>query len=505
MRRATRTLVLVLLACGLCACGEDSSGSAKAPDEGTQAGPDKNVPPTPEGPDSVVPLATVAIGDGSLYNDIAAVDDRAYGCTAAQGLRVVRREGWDELVELGDVTFDGANGCRALAVTPSGDVFAAGVGNDSHSFLATISGGNSPAVASTVDLGEGIVEGLAATDSHVIAALGMGGIVVLGRNDGEMAEVGRLASGFEQALGVTVWGERVLVANATSGVVVVDLSDPSAPSIEQTFDTVGSARRIVMYQDLAYIATVTAGVAVHDPAATSPGVQLGLWKTHASSVDLAIAEDGTVFVANLEDVAVLDGANPDSLSVLATEKPDTPTGGKPRVVAVEHLSGLTYAAEWSALWTFAFGRGMTAPDIWLHKTSLDLGMVKQSKKGKGIRIRNLGTAELEISSATVDHPDFTIEVEHTKIPEGQEGFMQIVFTPQSDEEIETQARLITNDPDEAEVIIPISANNADRLAEGMPFDPNGQLEYLEPDSGQVVTVKGKYAGTVVILAYFGSS
>jgi hypothetical protein len=228
-------------------------------------------------------------------------------------------------------------------------------------------------------------------------------------------------------------------------------------------------------------------------------------------VDLALDDAGHVFVANFDDVSILDASSllesPDDaeLTLIGTERAETPAGLNPRVVAVEHAFGAVFAAEWSGIWSYVVAQDRLAPDIHLTKSALDFGMVTSSKKGKGILFQNLGTEDLTLTSVTVDHPLFTAEADPSTLAPGEKGLLEIVFQPENSDPVETYLTLVTNDPDEGEVRIPISANSSKYLQVGQVFDKDGGLIYTEHATGNEVTVQQKYAGDVVILAYFGSS
>ncbi len=477
--------------------------------------------PGPVGNDNLYDLSNIASTDGALYQDVAAAAGFVYGCTGNAGITVAARgEDWG-LTVLGTATVPDAKGCRTMAIARDGGVFATGQSDLGGSYLAQLEPGTTEVIASTVV--DYSIESIAASSTHVFVLRGEEGLTIFGRNDGGLAEVGSLAAGFDQALGAAVWYEevpepaegeeaaeppaptRIVVANGLSGLVVVDITDPTAPSIASTNKTYGTARRLVMRGDMAYIAQAGGGVSVLDMGSSAPFPPLASWSTHGSSVDIALTGD-ILYVANLGDLCVVDA---DSMELMGTERIPV-EAGNPRVVGVDTDAGAGYAAEWNGLWTYAYAEGIEAPDIELSKTSVDFGLVSL-KKGKGIIVKNLGHDTLEVladprvvDAAGDPHPDFSVDIEKDKFPPGQKGLLELTFEPANADPVEAWIELETNDPDEALVRIPIVANKLDGYQVGAVFDPNGELVFQEYKTGNDVTVKGDYAGKVVLMVWFAS-
>lgn len=495
--------LLVALLLGGCASasGGGGGGGDPAPEPGTL--------PAPEGNDSVYSLSNLAAAEGALFQDVEVQEGTVYACTGNAGLRVAARaEDWS-LSTVADVAFPDAKGCRSLASAPDGAVFASGQSDLGGSFLSTLTAGTGEPT-STVHLPDRSIESIAASETHVYATAGETGLIVFGRNDGELAEVGTLPGGFDQALGVAVWTDsRVVVANGLSGLAIVDVSDPTAPAIEKSFATFGTARRLALQGDYAFVAKAAGGVSVYDLTESKP-TSFSTWLDHGSAVDVALGPDSRVYVANLEDLCVLDATDLGDMHLVGSERIPTPSG-TPRVVAVSADAGAAYAAEWSAIWTYAYAAGLEAADIHLGKTSIDFGLVDPDVwVGKGIIVKNLGNVDLEISELKVidaegaEHPAFSAEFEKGTIDVGQKALLSINFEPTTDDEVEVWAQFATNDPDESLVRIPITANKIDGYQIGAKFDDAGELVFQEYKTGNDVTYKGEYAGKVVVMAWFAS-
>lgn len=475
-------------------CGSESKTGDTVPTGGV---------PGPEGSDGFYTVSDLAAQEGALLQDIAVSEDTIYGCTGGHGLMVAKRVGWTGLELVGYVTFTDGKGCRAVTVAPDGALFATGQADAGGSFVASLEPGTGN-VQSSVVLPGLTIESMVASETHVFTALGEGGITILGRSGGGLAEVSTLANGFEQALGIALWdNKRIVVANGLAGLAVVDVSDPAAPKISDSIEAYGTARRVQMVGDHAYVAGATGGVAVYDMTSNKPYPPLSSWSTHASSVDLAVTAGGLVYVANIEDVCVLDGSDPGQVTFLGSEFVKPHFGKNGRTVSVDVVDEVGYAAEWSGMWGVAYAPGLAAPDVHLSKIALDFGLVSL-KKGKGIVVQNLGDEPLELSEWTVNHPDFTIDLDQKTLLPGKTAFLEITFVPADGEPVEAMATVQTNDPDETTLNIPLTANKIDGVQVGAPFDPNSEMIYDQYKTGNQVTVKQEYAGKVVVLVYFAS-
>ena len=185
-------------------CGSESKTGDTVPTGGV---------PGPEGSDGFYTVSDLAAQEGALLQDIAVSEDTIYGCTGGHGLMVAKRVGWTGLELVGYVTFTDGKGCRAVTVAPDGALFATGQADAGGSFVASLEPGTGN-VQSSVVLPGLTIESMVASETHVFTALGEGGITILGRSGGGLAEVSTLANGFEQALGIALWdNKRIVVAN----------------------------------------------------------------------------------------------------------------------------------------------------------------------------------------------------------------------------------------------------------------------------------------------------
>lgn len=456
------------------------------------------------GGDNVVPVASVGGISGALYADLAVSGGRVYACTVTDGMRVADIGDSGELtVTQAQVTFAEGAGCRSVAVASDGAVLVGGEAASGGSWIGQVTA-DGAALEGSITLATGLIETVAANQTHAYVALGDAGLAALGRNDGQLAQVGSLTAGLDRALGVAIASQqRLVVANGLSGAAIVDISDPTTPTIERTIKTPGTARRVAVSGGVIWVADVSAGVSTFH---LDTGAAIGRWETHGSAVDLAIDSLGRVLVANLEDVSILDGSTTGDPALVATEvvgKSDD-YAGPPRVVAVRPWSGLAVAAEWSGLWTLSYDASASVPDIHLSRTAVALGLVSL-KKGQAIIVQNLGRALLEISSVSVDHGDFAFDLERDRLAPGQKTVLEVTFEPSDDQPVYATLTLRTNDPDEPQVEIPLSANSPTTVGVGEPFDAPSPRMFMHYETGNDVSVASVHSGKVVILAWFGTT
>jgi hypothetical protein len=192
-------------------------------------------PVIPDGHDNVIALANVEGADGVSFGTLHVTGGIAYACTGNSGMQVASANSAGILnVLVGQGEFEMAKGCRELASSPDGTVFVSGQGTEGGAWIGALSGVPSEEgiikMSGVLTVEGALVEELIATDTHVFAVLGDKGLRVYGRNDGQLAEVGRLSEGLNNAMGVTLWKDgQLVVANGLDGLAIVDVSEPSSP------------------------------------------------------------------------------------------------------------------------------------------------------------------------------------------------------------------------------------------------------------------------------------
>ena len=165
---------------------------------------------------------------------------------------------------------------------------------------------------SSSDLLPGIVEGLAADNDLLVAALGVDGLAVLERGgDGQ-----RLSAVLEMpgpALAATIVGQVAFVAAGTGGLRIVNLARPPDARELASLLEHHHVRGVAVDGGLAYVAAADEGLVVVDVSDPGAPRELGRRATGGFAFSVAV-EDSTVYVADgwggLQVVDVADPAQP---------------------------------------------------------------------------------------------------------------------------------------------------------------------------------------------------
>ncbi len=487
----------------------------------------------PEGIDGIVRLARL---DGApqnvLYGGLVTSKGRAYACTGANGLEIATAEPGKLAMEVFEGKGPSGKGCRQVARASDDTVLFTGQGEGGGAWVAALdatahqAAGALP-ITAQAQVKDGVVEDLAATATHVFAAAGKLGVIVYRRDKAALTEVTRFTSGVADALGLALAGNTLYLANGRESVLRVDITEPAKPALVEDIATYGTARRLRVLGDRLYVATVNAGLEVHD-LSKPKSPRLGSWATHASAVDLdvqaVVSADGKttqtlVWVANWEDVSVIDATDPGKLVLVGSETFPNERGALEHVVNVQagpvSPVPIAYVAEWSHVWSLAYVGGRTAPDVRINRSRVDFGIVAAGKKrGTQLLVYNFGTAPLTLSKPTLDNTAFSVNEDAGKFPltipapakgtKGTPEFVEVAVSATDLTPLKGTLTFTTNDPDEPTLALPLTANLLDGVQVGGPFQLDPDLYYQEYKTGNTTTVKQSFGGSVVLMSYFAT-
>ena len=495
-----RALAPVLLSFGL-GCGASAGGGKSG--GGTAV---------PEGDDDIAPMSELVGVEGTLFNGITADADHVYACTGQHGLRVASVDGSALKVVTDGAKFPEGDGCFEVTVGPDGKIWAIGPRRgEPGGWIAAFAPGASGATISPLVTGgtDVLADSLLVTDTHAFVALGPEGLAVF-QIDGETLKPVATLGGFEQALGLAISGDRLFVANGRSGVAEVDVSDPTKPAIVNETKVPGATvRRLAVDGDRLYAAglAIAAGL---DISGDTPALLTPTWESHASATDVAVSGGGLVFLANTEDLVVLDGSG-GAPTLVGSELLPSQTKARARVISVAAIGSLAIAAEWSALWSLASAIDRPVPDMRLDRLSIDFG-VANLKKGKGIVVQNLGDEPLDIAELSIDNPLFEVNLAIPGLSDATSGtiepggkeLIQVSFEPADDQPATALLTVKSNDPDEGTVTIKITANAGSGAQVGRPVDPNSEMVFVDSLTGNDVTLTERFNGKAVLMVYFAT-
>ncbi|HWA33744.1 MAG TPA: S8 family serine peptidase, partial [Cyclobacteriaceae bacterium] len=138
-----------------------------------------------------------------------------------------------------------------------------------------------------------------------------------------------------------------------------------------------------------------------------------------------------------------------------------------------------------------------APDIELASSNVDFGETYISyPKDSAITIKNSGLQNLVISEIRSDNPLFSYSISKNVFVPGDKGTLTISFTPGDNSNQSGNITIISNDPDEATLIIPVTGHGG----VGPTFDVvPGSINLTLPSGGsdsRTVTISNTGAGTL---------
>ena len=337
---------------------------------------------------------------GSTFIEILEVQtvgaDRVFFCSGVGGLNEVDVSDPADMVPRMRYTSSLSNAsfprCQHFAVAGE-SVYLASRGDEIQptSFIAAFD--RDGRELATFSKAEHSFEGVYAYDGMLFVAAHDRGMLIIERDGSGFVEHGAF-SDMANAWQLVVHDGLAYVADASLGLEIIDVRDPSAPSRvgQLAFDGTPQSLELSENGEALFVAAGDAGliaVDVSDPSAPS------LLSEHDTpGVALQISLDGDwAFVADWNDVRVIDVSDPAAMRAVATERVDVE--GKPRVLGVAARDGLSYFGEWTGLFAYRFNSDVQAPDIWTSTRAIDFGSVAGGEeRAQAVVVENVGSAPL---------------------------------------------------------------------------------------------------------------
>jgi hypothetical protein len=347
-----------------------------------------------------------------------------------------------------------------------------------------------------------------ATSPEGMAFIGSTVLAVALRSDGvelfQLSAQGKFSSlakvpGLVDAWDVAVSGNKLYVADAT-GLGVVDITVPGSPVFQGIVPSSASLKRLDVGADgVLYAAAAADGVLAWDLADPSNPAFLSAFDTSGSAFDVA-AGDGHVFVADWNDVRVLDVSDPTAMKQVAVETlPPRADGAFSRVMSIDAVGSFAYPGEWTMLYQYELLPGTQGPDVDLEVVSLGFPTTAVGAESAiSLIVRNEGDAPLEISNVVGD-ATFVPMTTTLTIPPGVRDFIEVRFKATSTASATGTLVLSTNDPDEPTVALPV-AGNTPGLGVG---DALPAWSWVDLQTGQQLSTQA-LQGSVVLLSYFAT-
>ena len=339
-------------------------------------------------------------------------------------------------------------------------------------------------------------EGVAMRDDLVFAAAHGDGLFILEVEAGDLVERARL-DGFENAWGLELLGNTLVVADGTGGIKLVDVSDPTAPAFVGALDLPGASLDVEIdaATQLAYLAAGGSGVHVVDLAGPDLVTTID---TPGSALQVALAGE-RIYVADWNDVRLYDVADPAAVVALGKERPQVESAF-PRVLGIAARDDAVFVGEWTKLWIYEPQFDVGAPDIQLSVRDVIFETTPVGETtSKAIIVENVGALPLEVSEIKIPGP-FTASPSSLVVAPGQASLVELLFTPVNDTLESHTLTVCSNDIDEPERDVFVFGNPPPGgTTIGGPA-PETRVNLVEGGQLDVAELRGN----VVLLAYFAT-
>ena len=283
---------------------------------------------------------------------------------------------------------------------------------------------------------------------------------------------------------------KIIIGNGEEGLIFKELFCLSEICTEVYLETNGSVKDIQIRDNLLYVAEGSAGVSVYDFSDFSSPVFLGDYNTNGLSNKITLFGENKVAVSDWIDIKILEWTGIDLQ--LAGYK----STGK-RTLAIASIDSVIFSAEWQHLQTFIYGE-IADPDLDISSWDISFPALEIGASDTfDILIENNGQFPLGIAGSSPSHPDFEV----INFPEYLDIFesriSQIIYT-RSDQNASGTINLLSNDPDETEIVIQLVGNydggivGVDAPEFSLPIVANGNGNFTLSD----------HIGKIVVLAFF---
>ncbi len=329
--------------------------------------------------------------------------------------------------------------------------------------------------------------------SYLYAATHTSGVEVIDRtNPGALAHIAWVPTTNALAVAVQPTGEYLYVADGSGGLKIIDIRAPADAQVIGATTTSGTARDLAQSGDYLFIAVGAAGVDMFDVSDPSNPLLVDNYNTSGYASRVA-ASGFRVAVADWDDVEVLQWDDSPALRRVGRKN----TGG--RVMAVAMDGDLVYTAEWGRFRTFRFGP-VEGPDLDMSTFSLDFPRLQPGEcSSQIVSFFNNGSSPLELVEASIQHPEFELEIPESTIPAREDGIVRVNYCA-SREEGRATLTIRTNDTNMPTVKVRLNGNPSRGVKVG-DSAPNFTLSSVNgyPD----ITLRS-LRGRVVLLALFAS-
>jgi hypothetical protein len=291
----------------------------------------------------------------------------------------------------------------------------------------------------------------------------------------------------ENAQCVAVSGDYAYVADQGGGLQIIDISNPENPNRVGRFDTPGRhALGVTISGDYAYVADGPGGLLIIDITNLQNPDMVGQYDTPGVAHRVTISGDYAYVADGPGGLQIIDISNPERPEEVAFYPAEGQAGFYDVFVSGEIVYVTDYDIGFFTFDVSDFVNEGETPDIAVAPEALDFGAVLVDQIGEQtITISNEGDADLRIDDIVVEGAYFGVEFNEEIViqPDGEHELV-VTFAPEEGGEFEGEMTIISDDPDEAEIIIALN---------GVGLEIRLLGHYDTPGIAQGVKVSGEYA------------
>ncbi|NQU05250.1 MAG: choice-of-anchor D domain-containing protein, partial [Calditrichaeota bacterium] len=307
------------------------------------------------------------------------------------------------------------------------------------------------------------------------------GLFVVNISDPENPEVVGICDIPGRARGVTVYGDYAYVADYSEGLRIIDISDPEHPEEVGFYDTPGWALETLYRNDCLFLADGGNGLLIFDVSNPEEPEIIGHCDTPDYAFDLAIVRNYCFVADYYSGLQVIDISDPENPEIVDSHD----TRGISNGVAV--VGDYAYIADYYSGLLILNVAYYTHPSPIADASPrrLDFGEVSTTQSEEGtIILANLGSGDLDVTDISIEGDNFSVEFDNAFAIEPDDEYeITILFEPDEEEEFEALLTILSDDPNEPVMVIPLSG-----------IGVSGEIEWTEH------VIEGDFSGAVSVYA-----
>ena len=428
-------------------------------------------------------------------------DDVLYVCSAREGLSSYDISNPAQMAQLDELAFSVGKRCQYVAIdaaTGHAIVTHAEEQLNPQSLVAAIDISNPANMSETALLPRSEQPAGVAVDAGIVAVAAKDdGLLLLSWDGDNFADLGSVDIG--EAWNVRLQDGMAYVAVGSDGLRVVDLTDPETPSLRGHLDLEGISKDLVLDGDRAYVALGGEGIAAVD-ISDPDGPKLLDWETTPGS-SLAIdfnPEVHALFVADWNDIRMFDLSDRDDPFPLGREALPLGADRDSRTMGIASQGSYVFSSNWDELASYQFNVGMSAPDLVISPTVLQLPDTLQGESTVGALIlSNDGPHDITELNITAGEGLSFGELP-ASIAAFSETVVEVTYTASGPQPFTGTLTITSDDIDQPTQLLDVTSN---QVGLGMG-DAVPAWSWADLDGGEVAL--SHYSNQVVMLAYFST-